>query len=178
MKTYLLPVLIASLLPLNVCAEPTATTETTRVINCDSHFPQETQSIDSTTIEAWAHQAAIQSFTLDHATLDNQLSQLKACYTDQGWQGFNDAMTKSGNMQAIKANQLTVTSETQNPASVAVIKENEWKVSLPLKVTYANKDQKIAQLLTIDLIINRKSSGDLGIVQLIATPTKTDDAIK
>jgi len=171
MKTLLLPVVFSILLPMTVSADTSAA----ETVSCDSHFPTETQTIDSATIEAWANQAAIKSFTLDHASMDNQLVQLKACYTDQGWQGFNDAMSKSGNLQAIKSSQLTMTSQLEGKTSVSVVKDNEWKVSLPLNVTYANKDQTIVQPLTIDLLINRKASGDLGIVQLIATPAKTEN---
>ncbi len=168
------------ILPLSVFAETTTPTvpQATTVpsnITCDSHFSKDTQPIPPATVEAWANQAAASSFTFDHASIDNQLEQLKACYTDQGWKGFNDAMHQSGNLEAIKTNQLNVSSQVQGKATVILLKENEWKVSVPLNVVYANKEQKVAQLLSIDLLVHRKPSGDLGIVQLIATPTKTDN---
>ena len=171
MKAKILPILISVLIPISAFAD-TLPAVTTTNITCDSHFPQEVKTIDTQLIEAWADQAAIKSFTFEHTTMDNQIAQLKTCFTDQGWQGFNDAMQKSGNLQAIKAHQLNVTSQVQGNVAVQLLKENEWKVTVPLNVVYANKEQKIAQLLTIELLINRKPSGDLGIVQLIATPAK------
>ena len=62
-------------------------------------------------IKTWAEAAAMQSFSFNPNSLDNELSQLKTCYTNQGWQGFNDALQKSDNLSAIKSQYLTVTSQ-------------------------------------------------------------------
>ena len=57
--------------------------------------------------------------------------------------------------------------------AIAASKENLWKVTLPLQVVYQNDKERLTQLLTIDLLIGRKSSGDLGILQMIAVPRGT-----
>ena len=51
-----------------------------------------------------------------------------------------------------------------------MIKDNQWKASVPLQVVYQNDKEKLTQLLTVNLLIGRKISGDLGIMQMIATP--------
>ena len=143
------------------------------VIDCKYRIPAETTTIAQTLVSTWAGKAAVQSFNFNPATMDEELGQLKSCYTDQGWQGFNDALTKSGNIDAIKTQHLTVSSQVDGEIKVTPIKDNQWKVNIPLQAVYQNDKEKLTQLLTIDLLIGRKISGDLGIMQMIATPRQT-----
>lgn len=140
------------------------------VINCDYKIPAETTKIEDSLVSKWAGNAAEQAFDLDYKTIDDQLVRLKSCFTDQGWQSFNDALQKSGNLNAIKSEKLMVSSMVEGDPIISMIKENQWKVSLPLQVVYQNEKEKLNQPLTINLIVGRKISGDLGIMQMIAMP--------
>ncbi len=146
------------------------------IINCNYRIPAETKTVEQLTIKKWTEQAVEQSFSFDPTILDAQLLALKACYTDQGWDSFKDALTKSGNLEAIKAQKLMVSSMVTGDIKVNEIKENQWKVNLPMQVVYQNHSEKLTQLLNIDLIIGRKVTGDLGIMQMIAVPTQTGDS--
>lgn len=141
-------------------------------INCNYHIPKETTTIDQSVISTWAKIAAVQSFDFNPATLDEQLTQLKACFTEQGWQGFNEALQKSGNIDAIKSQHLTVSSQVDGNVSINPVKDNQWKVGVPMQVVYQNEKEKLTQSLSIELLIGRKPTGDLGIMQVIATPRK------
>lgn len=138
--------------------------------NCQYHIPANTTAIESSTILTWAEHATVQAFEFNPATIDAQLSQLKACFTDQGYQGFNDALQKSGNINAIKSQLLNVSSQMDGEPNITSSKDNQWRVTVPLQVVYQNNKQKFTQLLSIDLLIGRKITGDLGIMQMIATP--------
>ena len=140
------------------------------VVNCKYRITAETTTIEQSLISTWAGKAAVQSFNFNPAAIDEELAQLKLCYTDQGWQGFDEALKKSGNIEAIKSQHLTVTSQVDGELKVNPIKDNQWKVSVPLQVVYQNDKEKLTQLLSLDLLIGRKMSGDLGIMQMIATP--------
>ncbi len=140
------------------------------VIDCQYHIPAQTTTIDQTILSTWAGKAAVQSFDFSPATIDEQLDKLKTCFTDQGWQGYSDAFQKSGNLNSIKAQHLTVSSQTDGDVVVNPVKENQWKVNVPIQVVYQNDKEKFTQLLTLDLLVGRKISGDLGIMQIIATP--------
>lgn len=59
-------------------------------------------------------------------------------------------------------------------AVVTEAKENQWKLNLPLQVVYQNDKEKVTQLLSIDVTVGRKITGDLGIVQMIAAPRNTE----
>ncbi|NSL17842.1 DotI/IcmL/TraM family protein [Tatlockia micdadei] len=121
----------------------------------------------------WAEKAAEQSFDFDYNTMDSQLAALKSCYTEQGWQGFNDALQKSGNLNAIKSQQLTVSSMVNGESKITELKDNQWKVIIPMQVVYQNDKEKLTQPLTVNLVVGRKISGDLGIMQMIAIPSQT-----
>lgn len=144
------------------------------VINCKYRIPAETSTIQQSVISTWAGKAAVQSFEFNPATIDEELVDLKSCYTDQGWQGFNDALKKSGNIDAIKAQHLSVSSQVDGEVKITVVKDNQWKVNVPIQVVYQNDKEKLTQQLSIDLLIGRKISGDLGIMQMIASPRQTN----
>lgn len=145
-------------------------------INCHYPIAPDTTKIEESVISTWAGKAVVQSFDFNPATVDDQLTELKACYTDQGWQGFNDALQKSGNVTAIKSQHLNVSAQVDGEVKVAVVKDNQWKVTVPLQVVYQNDKEKLTQQLTIDLLIGRKTSGNLGIMQMIASPKKAEGA--
>jgi hypothetical protein len=155
----------------------TTSSPPTQPINCNYKIPAETTKIEQTVISQWAEKAALQSFDFDNATIDKQLAALKSCFTDQGWQSFNDALQKSGNLNAIKSQKLMVSSMLNGKSTSSEMKENQWKVSVPLQVVYQNDKEKLTQSLTVDIVVGRKISGDLGIMQMIASPnpsTATD----
>lgn len=148
---------------------PTTTTQAP-VIDCKYAIPPQKSDIEPSVISTWAEKAAMQSFSFNPATVDQEMNDLKLCYTDQGWQGFSDALQKSGNIDAIKTQHLTVSSQMDGEIKMSPVKDNQWKVTVPLQVVYQNEKEKLTQLLTVDLLVGRKVTGDLGIMQMIASP--------
>lgn len=156
---------------------PAATAlQTPAVIDCNYRIPAETKTVDESVISTWAKKASVQSFEFNPTTIDQELVALKSCYTEQGWQGFNDALQKSGNINAIKSQHLSVNSQIDGDMKVNPVKDNQWKVTIPMQVVYQNDKDKLTQQLTVDLLIGRKVSGDLGIMQMIATPRQSPAA--
>lgn len=154
--------------PSSVSAAP-ATATPTATIDCSYHIPAEQKKIDSALITQWAEKAALQSFTFTPTTIDSQLETLKACYTEQGWKGFYEALQKSGNVESIKTQSLNVSSQTDGTANINAVKDDQWKVTLPIQVVYQNNKEKVTQHLAVGLLVGRKPNGDLGIMQLVAT---------
>jgi hypothetical protein len=143
------------------------------VINCEYRIPAETKTIDQSLVITWSEKALTQAFDFDPNNLDTQLQKLQACFTEQGWTGFNTALQKSGNLEAIKSQKLTVSSHVDGQVIVTEAKDNQWKINLPLQVVYQNDKEKVTQLLSVDLTVGRKINGDLGITQMIAAPRGT-----
>lgn len=142
-------------------------------INCEYKIPPETKTIDQSLVMKWAMKAVTQAFDFNPNNLDAQLQKLQPCFTEQGWTGFNTALQKSGNLEAIKSQKLTVSSQVDGQVVVTEAKDNQWKINLPLQVVYQNDKEKVTQLLSVDLTIGRKLTGDLGITQMIAAPRGT-----
>ncbi|MDR3503160.1 MAG: DotI/IcmL family type IV secretion protein [Legionella sp.] len=143
------------------------------VIDCNYKIPAQVKSVEQSVVLAWSEKAVIQSFSFDPNTLDAQMQKLQTCFTEQGWTGFSTALKKSGNIEAIKSQSLTVSSHVDGQGFITDAKDNQWKVTLPLVVIYQNEKEKVSQLLSVDLTVNRKPTGDLGITQMIATPRGT-----
>lgn len=148
----------------------TATPQAEPIINCTYKIPENTKTIDQALVLKWSEKAVIQSFSFNPQTLDAQLKDLQNCFTEQGWISFNSALEKSGNIDAIKTQSLTVSSMVDGDAQVLEAKDNEWKISFPMHVVYQNDKEKVTQLLSITLTVGRKIDGDLGINQIIASP--------
>jgi hypothetical protein len=141
----------------------------TQPINCHYKIPANA-TVDNDTVLKWSSKAIEQSFDFIHNEMDTQLEDLKSCFTEQGWHGFWDALQKSNNIHAIKSGKLTVSSMIDGQPTLVESKENQWKVSANLDVVYQNEEHKIKQPLSVTVVIGRKMTGDLGIMQMIATP--------
>lgn len=140
------------------------------VINCDYKIPPQVKTVDQALVLNWAQNAVMQAFSFAPTTLDAQMEKLQACFTEQGWTGFSTALQKSGNLQAIKSQQLNVTAQIGGMTLVNEAKDNQWKLTVPIIVIYQNDKEKVSQLLSVDVTVNRKPDGDLGITQMIAAP--------
>jgi len=151
---------------------PEAASPTPAMINCQYQFPKGVESVESALLKAWAEKALVQSFQFVPENINTELKALQSCYTDQGWKAFKEALKTSGNLEAIRSQSLHVTSQINGEIHIENIKEKQWKVSMPLKVTYQNKDKQLLQALNVDLLIALKKSGALGIMQVIAVPQK------
>lgn len=151
----------------------TMTNEQPAVINCNYKIPAGTTSIDQALVLSWAEYAVMQSFRFNSESIDTQLLQLQSCFTEEGWIEFKAAMHKSGNIEAIKTLQLTMSSEINGHAQLIESNNNQWKITLPLKVFYQSDKGKVVQIVNINLTVSRKITGDLGIRRIIATLDNT-----
>lgn len=157
-------------------AAPSTQPQTSAIMDCDYKIPADTKKIESSIVTAWAEKATMQSFNFNADAIDSQLQKLRACFTDQGWEGFNSALQKSGNIEAIKSQKLNVNSKVDGQVQATETKENQWDVTLPLQVVYQNDKEKLTQLLQINLSLGRKVNGDLGIIKIIASARKETPA--
>ena len=140
------------------------------VIDCNYAIPSTSTTIDKSILLGWAGKAAVQTFEFNPTTINEQLEKLKNCFTDQGWQSYYDALVQSGNLESIKTHLLNVTSKVDGDIKINPIKDNQWKITLPMKVLYQNDKESFKQDLSVDLLIGRKMSGGLGIMQVVASP--------
>ncbi|HDV5714111.1 TPA: DotI/IcmL family type IV secretion protein, partial [Legionella pneumophila] len=157
------------------------------VIDCDYKISPEISHIDSDIILNWAEYAAILSFNFNFASIEDQLNQLHACYTEKGWGQMQNALHKSNNIETIKAEKLKVKGYKDGEAQIIEALDNQWKIILPLKVVYENDKKRVTHFLNAYLTIGWKNKDSLGIMQMIAIPrlaplaqkvTPADEVIK
>lgn len=160
--------------PKNQAADSNLPTGAPVAIDCNYKVTGAVEELPQKTLVEWANYAAAAAFDYDYENIDKKLSNLKPCFTKSGWQSFNKAMTKSGNIAAIKEQQLSVNSSIKGKTLMVDSTPKEWKITVPLTVNYVSKEQSMAQQLKVTLNVGVKLSGDLGINQVIAT---TDDAV-
>lgn len=146
------------------------TAQTAQPVNCDYKIPAETKVIDQSLVSTWSENATVQAFNFEPQSIDSQMHDLQKCFTDQGWMSFTEALQKSGNIEAIKTQNLTVSSQVDGQLQISQSQDNQWKITLPLQVVYQNDKEKVTQLLNINLLVGRKVTGELGIMQMIAAP--------
>lgn len=156
--------------PPSVTQTQTTTSSPVTTINCEYKISPEKTDIKPELIKTWVQYATKKSFDMNVGQLDQQMEELKNCYTKQGWEGFQSALDKSGNLKAIKQEKLSVNSQIDGSVALSQVKANQWKATMPVTVMYQNDKQKLTQVLSVDVMIGRKISGDLGIMQMIATP--------
>lgn len=153
----------------NITQEKVTQEATNQIINCEYKITP-SEEVKNTLVIQWSEKAAMQSFTYNSTDIDNKLQELKNCFTDQGYNSYTDALTKSGNVEAIKTQQLNVSSLVDGKTKINKLEDNKWQLKVPLQVVYQNNKEKLTQLLFVDMLVTRKKSGTLGIYQIIAAP--------
>ena len=138
-------------------------------INCDLEIDPKAK-VKNETVIIWSEKAAVQTFNYTNENIDNKLQEMKNCFTDQGYSSYQDALTKSGNIEAIKSQNLNVSSIVDGTTKINKLEDNKWQLKVPLQVVYQNDKEKLTQLLFVDMLVARKPSGELGILQIIAAP--------
>jgi hypothetical protein len=145
------------------------------VIDCNYPISASQHDIDHALLSTWAQKAARQAFEFNADQIDTQLNALKACFTTQGWQGFSDALKASSNVDVIKTHHLIVSSQINGDVNIEPIKDNQWKITIPMHIVYKNDKELLTQQLSVNLLVGRNPSGTLGIMQLIASPIDTKE---
>jgi hypothetical protein len=171
----MVPVKPSSTMPATPMTSTTSPMAIPATLDCTYQLSAQVTQVDPQLIKRWTEKAVEQSFTFDSTKLDPQIEKLKACYTSQGWQGFYDALKKSGNLTAITTQGLSVSAMVDGQTSITQNKSNEWKLTIPLNVVYQNKQQKLTQTLSLEVLVGRKTSGDLGIMQIVAVPKNANE---
>ena len=169
--------------PATTTATKTTTISTTATASKTTPTPEPADPIDCAhpvitiseqNLSLWGQYAATKAFEYRYDQLDNQLEKLKSCFTPQGWTGFHEALQQSGNISIIKNQQLSVSSQIVGKAVISPLKDNQWKIVVPVEVVYQNDQEKFSQSLAVMMVVTKKSDNELGIVQLIATITSDE----
>lgn len=138
-------------------------------LSCNYKFDAD-KEVGSEVVIRWSEKAAEQTFNYNYDNIKDKLNDLKNCFTDKGWKSYTSALDKSGNVESITSQKITVSSQVDGASKISKIENKKWQLKVPLQVIYQSEKEKLTQLLFVDMLIARKASGELGIMQIIAAP--------
>ena len=150
-----------------------ATTTDGRILNM-SDLSEPIQNTSA--VLSWATKNITNAYTFSFANYRKQLQAARPSFTKAGWDGFNDALQESGNLQSVIENDF-VTTVVPSAAPVVTVEgymsgRYAWRIELPIIVTYQSANRRHTQDLLVQAIIVRRSElenpSGLGIAQFIA----------
>lgn len=92
----------------------------------------------------WAVEATMATYSYNAKNINQRLPVMQEYFTSAAWTDFLNALTKSGNLEIVRTDNLAVSATTMgNPTMTKHRIANgadEWVVELPILVTYAHAD--------------------------------------
>lgn len=88
----------------------------------------------------WFRDCVVQANTYNFVEYREQFTRSKECFTDDGWTGFADALTKSGTVKLVRDGRL-IANGNSTGAPVITQKglrngKHTWKIEMPVAVTF------------------------------------------
>ncbi|CAJ4322448.1 Macrophage killing protein with similarity to conjugation protein [Burkholderia pseudomallei] len=135
--------------------------------------------LDDGALLTWAQKCVTQANNFDFVHYREQLQASSVCFSDDGWQSFQVALAKSGNLDMVKSKNLISSGVvTRAPVVTKNGRRNGqylWQVQMPLLVTYQggqNGQAQLTQRLLVTLTIGRVptyiNENGVGIEQYIS----------
>ncbi len=112
-------------------------------------------------------------FTYQYDQMDTHLKDLKPCFSEQGWQSYQNALSASHTVETINKLKLTAKA-TLESQSVTRDENNLWHVSNLINVEYKNSTHFAKQKLKIEALI-ADADQELSLLQIKATELNISD---
>lgn len=124
----------------------------------------------------WTTQVVTKSYSLSFANYAQQLDDIKPDYTDSGWLGYQQALTRAGFIDSLMNNQY-VTSAVPQKAPVVVAEGlvngvYGWRLQVPIIVTFQSASSQASQTINVEVTVVRRPETEnpkgLGIAQIVS----------
>lgn len=106
-------------------------------------FPQVTLDLpnhDDSFIVDWTVDAVTRLYSFDFVNYRQQFQEAQRNMTTAGWKNFEEAMTVSGNFNAVLGNKYVTTAVPTGPGRIVskgdVMGRHAWKVEFPMLISY------------------------------------------
>lgn len=124
----------------------------------------------------WTTQVVTKSYSMNFANYAQQLDDLKPNFTDSGWLGYQQALTRAGFVDSMLNNQYVTTAVPQKaPVVVAQGLVNGvygWRLQVPLIVTFQSASSQSSQTINVEVTVVRRPEIEnpkgLGIAQMVS----------
>lgn len=142
-------------------------------------YPLNEPNQSDSAVLQWANQAAIAAFSYNFLNYRTELQASSGFFTAEGWDQFLSALKDSNNLDAIKEKKMIVSAvATQAPVilqkGVMFNDRYEWRVQMPILVTYQSASEFSQQSNIVTMLITRVSTLNsprgIGISQFVVGP--------
>lgn len=145
-------------------------------VECASRVPLAEPNMSTARAGAWFALAAADVYSFSFADYRKELTAASADFTPEGWQGFQEALKQSGNLQTVLDQKLVVGAvPTGVPFAVSqgvVGGRWTWTFEMPLLVVYQSATGLTRQNLALTGVLTRQpeclNPDGLGIKTLVA----------
>ncbi len=138
-------------------------------------------TMSNTSLLVWANEAGVSAFSYNFTNYKQALQKASVYFTPTAWNLFKTALDKSKNLDTVIQKKLIVSAVADG--SPVIVHEGvtkdayNWKVQLPLVVSYQSASEIAKQHLLATMVITRvptsvRSRG-IAIEQFTTTPDKT-----
>jgi intracellular multiplication protein IcmL len=146
--------------------------------SCKHDVPLNEPNLSHHNFRIWAKEAALASFDYNYRNYKESLRDTSQFYTKKGWRDFSDALSSSGNLQAVINNKLSVSASALQPPTIitegVVDGVYTWNIEVPLLIEYAGPKKITQQTVNVRMKVIRTDKGvgnqRMGIVQFVAQP--------
>jgi hypothetical protein len=140
-------------------------------MNCATFLPPGNSDNQTNLIQNWSAFVSKQAFSLPFDGTENYLRNLRACFSNDGWNEFSRALNQSGNITLIQAKQYNTSAQVIGLIAIShQANTNTWETKTPIQIIYKNDTSKISQELDIHLKIVKERNNQLTVSQIIGIP--------
>lgn len=136
-------------------------------------------NIQPVSLVNWVRDAAVLSFYYNYNNVDLWIADYSHYFTPLGWVHYYNALKKSGNIEKVKNERITVTSTPLEPPKIlwegVDLNVYKWQVQIALLVHYqAETGKTVEQKLMVTMMLRRtdapNNKNGIAIDQFIAKP--------
>jgi len=160
--------------------QPTALAANDNICHCSHEkIPLSKPKYSNIQIRNWAAEAAVSTYSYDYVNQRKALEQNSHYFTPHGWSNFVQALRQSNSLDTVVKRKMIVSAVPID--TPVILQQNQlngiynWRIQVPLLVTYQNSDAKTQVPLDVQLLIKRRiaydGSDSVGIEQFVAMPT-------
>lgn len=123
----------------------------------------------------WTARALTTAYTLSFANYSQQLNDMKPQFTTDGWESFNQALSRTGFIEnLIGGKYVTSAVPAAAPTIVSegtVLRSYGWRVQMPMTISYRSSGVDQTQSITVEVTVVQRPAVEnpsgLGIAQII-----------
>jgi len=126
--------------------------------------PLDRPYLNQSQVMSFATDCVYRSFGLDFHKWRQQITQARECFTEDGYDSYQVALEKSGNLTRMQADRLVATPFSTGPCVIASegVKKGvyTWLLQQPIAITWENSGKRLEQRGMAEILVTRVPTTD------------------